>query len=40
MKYTHTYATYMLAVAAFVVLFLAAPRNAAAHCDTLDGPVI
>jgi len=30
----------MLAIAACTVIFLAAPRNAAAHCDTLDGPVI
>jgi len=39
MKYTHIFKTSMLAVAAFTVLFLA-PRDAAAHCDTLDGPVI
>lgn len=27
-------------IAAIAALFLATPRNAAAHCDTLDGPVI
>jgi hypothetical protein len=30
----------MLAVAAVTVIILATPRGAAAHCDTLDGPVI
>jgi hypothetical protein len=30
----------MLAVSAFTVLFFLTPRKAAAHCDTLDGPVI
>ncbi|MDD2732399.1 MAG: DUF6448 family protein [Desulfuromonadaceae bacterium] len=40
MRYTHIFKIGMLAVAAVAVLFLATPRNAAAHCDTLDGPVI
>lgn len=40
MRYTHVFKIGMLAVAAVAVLFLATPRNAAAHCDTLDGPVI
>lgn len=40
MRYTHIFKTGMLAVAALAVLFLAPPRDAAAHCDTLDGPVI
>lgn len=40
MRYTHIFKISMLAVAAFTVLFLATPRDAAAHCDTLDGPVI
>lgn len=30
----------LLAMAALAVLVCIAPRNAAAHCDTLDGPVI
>lgn len=37
MRYTHIYKISLLAVAA---LLLATPRDAAAHCDTLDGPVI
>lgn len=40
MRYTHIFKTGMLAVSAFTVLFFATPREAAAHCDTLDGPVI
>lgn len=40
MGYPRIFKTGMLAVAAFTVLFLASPRDAAAHCDTLDGPVI
>jgi hypothetical protein len=40
MRYTHIFKTSMLAVATFTVLFLATPRDAAAHCDTLDGPVV
>lgn len=40
MKFTPKYTTCMLVIAAITVFFLAAPRNAAAHCDTLDGPVI
>lgn len=30
----------LLGISTFVALFLAIPRNASAHCDTLDGPVI
>ncbi|MDD5287317.1 MAG: DUF6448 family protein [Desulfuromonadaceae bacterium] len=40
MRYTHIFKISMLAVAAFTVLFIATSRDAAAHCDTLDGPVI
>ena len=40
MRYKHLFKISMLAVAAFTVLFLATPRDAAAHCDTMDGPVI
>lgn len=40
MGYPHIFKTGMLAVAAFTLLFLATSRDAAAHCDTLDGPVI
>lgn len=40
MRYTHIFKTGMLAVSAFTVIFFATPREAAAHCDTLDGPVI
>lgn len=40
MRYTHIFKTGMLAVSAFTVLFFTTPREAAAHCDTLDGPVI
>lgn len=32
--------TSMLGIAAVIALFLATPRNASAHCDTLDGPVV
>jgi hypothetical protein len=34
------YKVSLFAIAAATALFLAVPRNAAAHCDTLDGPVI
>jgi hypothetical protein len=40
MRDTRIYKICMVAVAAFTVLFLTTPRDAAAHCDTLDGPVI
>jgi hypothetical protein len=40
MRYTHIYKISLLAVAAFTALFLGTTRDAAAHCDTLDGPVI
>lgn len=40
MRYSLSYKISMVVVAAFTVLFLTTPRDAAAHCDTLDGPVI
>lgn len=40
MNYTHIIKNSMIAVAAVTTLFLAFPRDAAAHCDTLDGPVV
>ena len=40
MRQTYLFKTTLLAIAASTALFLAAPRDAAAHCDTLDGPVI
>lgn len=40
MKYANLLKISLLGIAAVTVLFLATPRNAAAHCDTLDGPVI
>lgn len=40
MRYKLFFQISMLAVAVFTVFFIAIPRDAAAHCDTLDGPVI
>jgi hypothetical protein len=40
MRHTNLFKTGLLSVAAVVALFLVSPRDAAAHCDTLDGPVI
>jgi len=40
MRQTNFIKSCLLGVSAFVALFLATPRDAAAHCDTLDGPVI
>ena len=40
MKRIHLCKISLSAIAAFAVLFLAIPQDAAAHCDTLDGPVV
>lgn len=40
MKRLNFFITGILGISALAALFLAAPRNASAHCDTLDGPVI
>jgi len=40
MKKANLFKSSMLGISAIAVLLLAAPHNAAAHCDTLDGPVI
>jgi uncharacterized protein DUF6448 len=40
MRQTNFFTISLLGIAAFVALFLATPHDAAAHCDTLDGPVI
>ena len=40
MKKTNLLKTSLLGISAFVALLLAVPNDAAAHCDTLDGPVI
>jgi hypothetical protein len=40
MKKTALFKVSLFGIFALVSLFLAAPRNASAHCDTLDGPVI
>lgn len=40
MKRTNLFKTSLLGISAIVALFLATPNHAAAHCDTLDGPVI
>lgn len=40
MRHTNHFKTVLIGIAAFLSLFLSSPRDAAAHCDTLDGPVI
>lgn len=40
MKKTNFLTTSLFGILVFAVLFLAIPDDAAAHCDTLDGPVI
>lgn len=40
MKHTNFLKISLLGVAVFTTFFLITPRDAAAHCDTLDGPVI
>ena len=40
MRHTNLFKICLLGIAALTTLFLATPRDAAAHCDTLDGPVI
>lgn len=40
MKYTNILKISLSGVAVLTALILATPRNAAAHCDTIDGPVI
>ncbi len=40
MKNTHSIKSAFLGLIAFTALLLAATHDAAAHCDTLDGPVI
>lgn len=40
MKRTNIFKTILLGILTIVSLFLAAPNDASAHCDTLDGPVI
>lgn len=40
MKTTHTLKMTLMGIAAVVAVSFGVPRDAAAHCDTLDGPVI
>ena len=40
MKRTNVFKASLLGISAFSALFLATPKVALAHCDTLDGPVI
>jgi hypothetical protein len=40
MEKTNLFKTSLFGILAFVALFLISPDHAAAHCDTLDGPVI
>jgi len=40
MRKTTLFKVSLLGISAFAALFLATPRDASAHCDTLDGPVI
>lgn len=40
MKRINLFKTGAVGIVAVMALFLAAPHNASAHCDTLDGPVI
>jgi len=40
MSQTNLFKICLLGISTFVVVFLAAPHVASAHCDTLDGPVI
>jgi len=40
MRHTNLFKFSLSAVAVFTALFLFNPHDAAAHCDTLDGPVI
>lgn len=40
MSHTNLVKTCLLVISAFVAVLLATPHDVAAHCDTLDGPVI
>jgi len=40
MRHVNVFKISLLAISALAVLLAASPREAAAHCDTLDGPVI
>ncbi len=40
MRQTNLFKISLLGIAAFTTLFFAIPRDADAHCDTFDGPVI
>lgn len=40
MRYSKLFRTSLLGIAAFSALVISTPHDAAAHCDTIDGPVI
>ena len=40
MRYTNFLKISLSGIAVLTALIIATPRDAAAHCDTLDGPVI
>lgn len=40
MRHINLFTSSLLGISALAAVFLAAPRDASAHCDTLDGPVI